>query len=41
MEYECPKCECSFEVTFTDELIGKPSEVNFCPNCGCETVYDK
>ncbi len=41
MEYECPRCECEFEVNFTNEEIDEPAEVNFCPYCGCETIYYK
>lgn len=37
MEGQCERCECEFEVTFTDYLLkGEEPYVNFCPNCGSE-----
>lgn len=42
MEYECEKCETTFEINVTDQLLcGDEPSIRFCPNCGTETLIDK
>lgn len=41
MHFDCENCEASFEIIVTDHLLASAEPtINFCPNCGKETLVD-